>query len=388
MGKNGGFLTPKAISNRIKAKGLQKLRWYCQSCQKQCRDENGFKCHVQSESHHRQLLLVGENPGRHIANYSHEFHSGFFSTLRRSFGTKRVLANTVYCEYIKDKDHVHMNATRWVALAGYVRWLGSQGICEIEQTERGWYITLIDKDPDSVRREMESERKEKMDLDDEQRRQKLIADQIRRDKEKGIEMPTPVYTDLIRKDEEEKIQVSFNSVVVAEKKKILPPSILVRNSTKRSNSIDEIEIMDDSDFKNQLSKKIALDDARDIKEKNRKDYWLYEGITVKIVTLRLDEKYYKKKGVIIKVENHYQAIVKMIETNDKIRIDQVHVETVIPAIGKRVLVVNGTHCGQEAILEAIHQDSFSVDITLLTVQGSMTGTRIENVIYEDVSKLA
>jgi DNA/RNA-binding protein KIN17 len=25
-----GFLTPKAIGNRIKAKGLQKLRWYCQ----------------------------------------------------------------------------------------------------------------------------------------------------------------------------------------------------------------------------------------------------------------------------------------------------------------------------------------------------------------------
>ena len=27
MGKDGGFLTPKAISNRIKAQGLQKLRW-------------------------------------------------------------------------------------------------------------------------------------------------------------------------------------------------------------------------------------------------------------------------------------------------------------------------------------------------------------------------
>ena len=38
MGKND-FLTPKAIANRIKAKGLQKLRWYCQMCQKQCRDE-------------------------------------------------------------------------------------------------------------------------------------------------------------------------------------------------------------------------------------------------------------------------------------------------------------------------------------------------------------
>jgi hypothetical protein len=40
MGKEKpGFLTPKAIANRIKSKGLQKLRWYCQMCQKQCRDE-------------------------------------------------------------------------------------------------------------------------------------------------------------------------------------------------------------------------------------------------------------------------------------------------------------------------------------------------------------
>lgn len=45
MGKEkGGFLTPKAISNRIKAKGLQKLRWFCQMCQKQCRDEVKTKC--------------------------------------------------------------------------------------------------------------------------------------------------------------------------------------------------------------------------------------------------------------------------------------------------------------------------------------------------------
>ena len=33
------FMSPKAISNRIKSKGLQKLRWFCQMCEKQCRDE-------------------------------------------------------------------------------------------------------------------------------------------------------------------------------------------------------------------------------------------------------------------------------------------------------------------------------------------------------------
>jgi len=54
------------ISNRIKAKGLQKLRWYCQMCGKQCRDENGFKCHLESDSHKRQMMVFGEAPDRII----------------------------------------------------------------------------------------------------------------------------------------------------------------------------------------------------------------------------------------------------------------------------------------------------------------------------------
>lgn len=33
----------KDVSNRMKAKGLGRLRWYCQVCEKQMRDENGFK---------------------------------------------------------------------------------------------------------------------------------------------------------------------------------------------------------------------------------------------------------------------------------------------------------------------------------------------------------
>jgi len=121
-------------------------------------------------------------------------------------------------------------------------------------------------------------------------------------------------------------------------------------------------------------------------QKNRKDYWLHEGIVVKIITSKLGEKYSKKKGIITKVENRYQAVVKMIDTNDKIRVDQAHVETVIPAIGKKVLIVNGAYRGQEATLEDIHQDSYSVDVTLLT--GSMVGIRLDNMAYEDVSKLA
>ncbi|KAK2117584.1 hypothetical protein P7K49_004470 [Saguinus oedipus] len=95
MGKSD-FLTPKAIANRIKSKGLQKLRWYCQMCQKQCRDENGFKCHCMSESHQRQLLLASENPQQFMDYFSEEFRNDFLELLRRRFGTKRVHNNIVY----------------------------------------------------------------------------------------------------------------------------------------------------------------------------------------------------------------------------------------------------------------------------------------------------
>ena len=32
--------TPKYLAKKVKSKGLQRLRWYCQVCQKQCRDAN------------------------------------------------------------------------------------------------------------------------------------------------------------------------------------------------------------------------------------------------------------------------------------------------------------------------------------------------------------
>ena len=72
------------IGNRIKAKGLQKLRWYCQLCQKQCRDENGFKCHQLSDSHRRQMEVFGQNPERVVEGFSEEFELDFMEHLRQA----------------------------------------------------------------------------------------------------------------------------------------------------------------------------------------------------------------------------------------------------------------------------------------------------------------
>lgn len=116
MGKDRGFMTAKAISKRIKEKGLGRLRWYCQMCEKQCRDENGFKCHTNSSGHQRQLELFSEIPSEYVTKFSLIFRREFLSILCQRYGTNLISANTVYQEYIKDKEHIHMNATRWTTL--------------------------------------------------------------------------------------------------------------------------------------------------------------------------------------------------------------------------------------------------------------------------------
>lgn len=148
----GDYFSPKNISNRLKAKGLQKLKWFCQMCQKQCRDENGFKCHCLSESHQRQMSLFAQNPDRFMNSFSREFEANFMDVLSRRFGTRKVNANQVYNEFIQDREHVHMNATIWATLSDFIKYLGRTGKCEIEETERGWDIQLIERDPDAIRR--------------------------------------------------------------------------------------------------------------------------------------------------------------------------------------------------------------------------------------------
>lgn len=135
-------------------------------CNKQCRDENGFKCHLTSDSHLRQMKIFSENAGEFLDSFSEEFEQSYMDTLRRRHGTKKMNANNVYQEVIQDKHHVHMNSTKWATLTDFVQYLGKTGKCVVEETERGWYVTYIERDPallarqEAHRRRVESERAE------------------------------------------------------------------------------------------------------------------------------------------------------------------------------------------------------------------------------------
>uniref|UniRef100_A0A669D2D5 Kin17 DNA and RNA binding protein n=1 Tax=Oreochromis niloticus TaxID=8128 RepID=A0A669D2D5_ORENI len=351
MGK-ADFLSPKAISNRIKAKGLQKLRWYCQMCQKQCRDENGFKCHCMSESHQRQLLLASENPTKFMDYFSDEFRSDFLELLRRRFGTKRVHNNIVYNEYISHREHIHMNSTQWETLTDFTKWLGREGFCKVDETPKGWYIQYIDRDPETIRRQEEQARKKKQELDDEERSARMIEEQVRKGREGKDTDEAPVYTELKRESEEEK---GF---------------ALKAASSSSSTSVKRKDSSSDSRG-GEKKKKSALEEIIEMEKKKQQqqqpvktDYWLQPNIIVKVITKRLGEKYHKKKAVIMEVRDKYTAVVKMIDSGDKLKLDQNHLETVIPAPGKRVLILNGPYRDVEALLDGIDEKNFSAALTL------------------------
>ena len=188
----------KALSNQLKSKGLQRLRWYCQACSRQMRDENGFKCHVASESHVRNMMVIGEDPRKAINEFSRQFQRDFVQLLRTGHGEKKINANHFYQEYIGNKEHVHMNATRWASLTEFVKMLGREGVVRVEEDEgrmdegnerggaSGLMIAWIDDSPEALRRKEAVRRREAQDRGDEELEQRLVREQIRRARRDGV----------------------------------------------------------------------------------------------------------------------------------------------------------------------------------------------------------
>jgi DNA/RNA-binding protein KIN17 len=140
---------------------------------------------------------------------------------------------------------------------------------------------------------------------------------------------------------------------------------------------------------------------------NRKDYWLHKNIIVKITTNKLGEKFYKKKAIVMDVIDNYTGVVKLLDSGTIIKLDQAHLETVLPAIGKSILVLNGAYRGELAVLEQINEKDFSAKISILAVRiyfhsslciffsfdmyfklikGPLKGRIINGIQYDDISK--
>jgi len=349
-------------------------------CQKQCRDENGFKCHMTSESHQRQLLLFGDNPGRFLHGYSRDFEKAFNTILRRQYNGKRVHANVVYQQYISDKNHVHMNATCWVTLTSYVKHLGRTGKCEIDETDKGWFITWVQKDPEEELREQKAARKEKMAKDDDERIQDYINAQIEKAKLQA-KLDQEFFATELQKDDEESVKLDLKLKEMKQSK----------CDTSSVNPL--ISVKNEGHIKNKEEKKrrlVALEEIireetekKRLKEKNdpsMENAWLTDNIFVKINTKSMGDKFYKKKGRIVEVIDDFAAIVHLNDSSAKVKVDQDDLETVIPNIGRKVKILWGKYSSEECDLVKILTKSFAGELRL-------NNGKLVKLPYEQFSKL-
>uniref|UniRef100_A0A7S0WIK2 C2H2-type domain-containing protein n=1 Tax=Chlamydomonas leiostraca TaxID=1034604 RepID=A0A7S0WIK2_9CHLO len=441
MGKND-FLTPKAIANRIKAKGLQKLRWYCQLCQKQCRDENGFKCHQMSDGHRRQMEVFGMNPGRVVAGYSEEFEQAFLDHLKRAHPFSRVLAKNVYNEYINDKHHVHMNSTRWLTLTEFVKYLGREGKCKVDETEKGWWITLIHRDP---MQDIDEEKRLKRTAAEKEEEERHLADmsaQLERARKMarlaGNDDDVVAATELVKREDEGPLVLSLApgaakagegaagpsgaGAMLPPKPRAPKPAAAAAvpvfgedddeggaGPSSRANGGSGAASGSGRDHDNghhaggsrSGAKESAVDrlmrQEMEAKAREREraaaaaakgsaggrgEPWVVAGIVVKVMSKELEgHGYYKKKGVVDRVVERYVGEVEMLDSGDVVRVDQAQLETVIPQPGGAVLFVSGPHRGSKGKLQEINTDKYQAKV-------QMSDGRSVWAEYEEISKLA
>eukprot|EP01016_Furgasonia_blochmanni_P008810 TRINITY_DN13632_c0_g1_i16.p2 TRINITY_DN13632_c0_g1~~TRINITY_DN13632_c0_g1_i16.p2 ORF type:complete len:268 (+),score=54.89 TRINITY_DN13632_c0_g1_i16:62-805(+) len=145
-----------------------------------CRDENAFRCHTVSDTHQRQMRLFAENPDKYINEYSRMFEENFLEVLRRKYPSKKVLVNKAYNDYIANRFHVHMNSTRWTTLTSFVEHLHSHEKVEVEKTEKGTYIKLVDKRPDALTKKVAVEKRMKSEAKAQLKEQQKILQHAER----------------------------------------------------------------------------------------------------------------------------------------------------------------------------------------------------------------
>lgn len=236
----------------------------------------------------------------------------------------------------------------------------------------GWYVTYIDRDPETLAAQERKAKKEKMDKDDEERLMEFIDKQIEKAKqdtkeEEGEtsmtplmrpENDTPLVLDIKLKPKPKLLpvlEIKQEKIKSEDSKSVSSKSISVKDEKlKRSNDNSETESV----------KKLKSDDNSPAIEG-----WLREGLMVKVTTKSLGDKYYKAKGVVQSVgSDGFVGKVKLKtpeEVNGHvIRLDQEYLETVIPAIGKEVLILWGKHKGMRAIVKKLHIEQYSIDVEL------------------------
>lgn len=344
-------------------------------------------------------------------------------------------ANNVYQEMIQDKHHIHMNATKWTTLSDFVQYLGKTGKCVVEETERGWYVTYIERDPtilaqqENYQRRVDAERRQEERLAKQMELQRIEAAKLMdragiglkveaskvlgengggggdaADKKSIINAPielklstvgtmmkknkrkTPhgiLFEDDSEQDEEEE-EKEWKEQQALEKSQA--------QNTRESQSLSYNKISHPEKRQRQQETTIAntttsSSQLQDVRTKN----WLTNDILVRIISKKFaNGQFYKRKGIIQRVydDDKFTAQVEILDSGpdqrdggDILDVDQKYLETVVPKDGKKVRIVNGKGRGMLAILQSADHEKCRGTLELVD-----NGKILKKVDFDDFSK--
>lgn len=353
---------------------LFKLKYFCQICNRQLQDKDGFNCHLKSETHKFNMEHVAKNPEAYINKFSQEFECGFTDILKRNFPGQLVSVNKIYQEYISDRFAIHLNATKWTSLTGFIKYLERTGKCEVVSTKKDVQIKYIDTSPFGLQQKFVMEKKKK--------EQKLEEIKLNKALEKISKFESREEENKFKKD-----NITNSIVNLDDLKKV---SIELKGKKTVSKDILELKNNDTKDYESLLNKKRNMDgiskviddsDQRKVSEAKRSQdeiverdihniNWLREGLIVRVKDKELSNgAFYNEKGKIVKVdeENNFVGELELIQLNKKIKLklDQAFLEPVIPQIGSNVIILMGKYKNKKAKLVKLFVKDETALISLL-----------------------
>jgi DNA/RNA-binding protein KIN17 len=288
-----------------KFKRLGKVKYYCQMCEKQCRDANGFKCHLTTEGHRARMKLFLDNPQKYIEEFSEAFEDQFMAELEAT--SDWLVSTEVYSGIIRQPHHVHLNATKWGSFVDFLLYLESKNLIEKKLDESrspSFLIRRLDLERDAAIERAREEAKRKAERQRERSEQEFekrlkIAESVSRT---NFSEPT--------KFNPSGAKISFG----------LKPKVLVSKST-------------------------------------------LQDCVVKITGgVNMDQK-----GTVLDGSSEEKLRIALLKSNETVLVDRKDIETVIPNLDRKVKVVNPKHeCeGKVGTLVSVTEEKAKVFIPSL-----------------------
>ena len=300
----------------------------------------------------------------------------------------------------------------------------------MDETEKGWFIQYIDRDPKLLAKQAAMDQKASADISEEERIQRAINAQIEATKDSLADREESTATEL-QKDGTSSISLTLGGHLMSKKRlavfdaddqdgEMPPPSkrpAAVSSVFGADEEVDRDRPMASSSSGGSALAALKTDEERrknnillQEEAKNRKDYWLHPGLLVKIMNKSLsDGRFYKQKGTVLRVLDDYVGEIRLSDSNAVLRLDQADLETVVPKVvlralgvccncavllilflfdqvGSVAMIVNGRGRGCRGTILRINECDYNCDVRMS--EGVLSGREISGVEYEDICKIS